>query len=151
MSAALDSMVGACWALFILYWIASAVGAKPAAEKQSVWSSLAHRIPLGGSYFLFADVHLEPPWNLSMTKHTVWTRALGVCVCVLGLFVTLWARWTLAGNWSSNVTFKRGHELVSTGPYRFVRHPIYTGLLVMGAGHRARGSASSAAGWPCRS
>ena len=43
----------------------------------------------------------------------------------------MWARQTLAGNWSSDVTFKQGRELVKTGPYRFVRHPIYTGLLVM--------------------
>jgi protein-S-isoprenylcysteine O-methyltransferase len=53
---------------------------------------------------------------------------------VSGLFVTLWARRTLAGNWSSDVTFKQGHELVRTGPYRFVRHPIYTGLLIMSLG-----------------
>ena len=50
---------------------------------------------------------------------------------MLGLLVTLWARWTLAGNWSSDVTFKQGHELIRRGPYRFVRHPIYTGLLMM--------------------
>ena len=58
----------------------------------------------------------------------------GRLVCALGLFVTLWARWTLAGNWSSDVTFKQGHELIRTGPYRLVRHPIYTGLLVMALG-----------------
>jgi hypothetical protein len=45
-----------------------------------------------------------------------------------------WARHTLAGNWSSNVTFKQEHELVRTGPYRYVRHPIYTGLLIMSLG-----------------
>ena len=41
---------------------------------------------------------------------------------------------SLAGNWSSNVTFKQGHELVRSGPYRFVRHPIYSGLLIMFVG-----------------
>ena len=43
----------------------------------------------------------------------------------------IWARRTLGDNWSSEVAFKQGHELVKTGPYRFVRHPIYTGLLLM--------------------
>ena len=75
---------------------------------------------------------------------------MGALVCLLGLFVTLWARWTLAGNWSSDVTFKQGHELIRTGPYRFVRHPIYTGILGHvprhGAGHRP----ACVAGWPCR-
>jgi protein-S-isoprenylcysteine O-methyltransferase Ste14 len=46
----------------------------------------------------------------------------------------IWARRTLAGNWSSNATFKQGHELIRHGPYRFVRHPIYTGLLTLGVG-----------------
>ena len=41
---------------------------------------------------------------------------------------------TLAGNWSSDVTFKQGHELIRTGPYKLVRHPIYTGLLTMSLG-----------------
>lgn len=45
--------------------------------------------------------------------------------------MTIWARKILAGNWSSDVTLKQGHELVKAGPYRFVRHPIYTGLLLM--------------------
>jgi len=59
---------------------------------------------------------------------------MGAGVCILGLLMTLWARWTLGGNWSSAVTFKQGHELIRTGPYRWVRHPIYTGLLVMALG-----------------
>ena len=66
---------------------------------------------------------------------TQWSLLMaGNVICVAGLFVTLWARWTLAGNWSSDVTFKEGHELIETGPYRFVRHPIYTGLLIMCVG-----------------
>ena len=56
---------------------------------------------------------------------------MAVVLCALGLLVAIWARRTLAGNWSSDVTFKQGHELVKAGPYRFVRHPIYTGLLLM--------------------
>jgi protein-S-isoprenylcysteine O-methyltransferase Ste14 len=66
-----------------------------------------------------------------VTPHAAWAQVVGDMVCVLGLFVTLWARRTLAGNWSSDVTFKRGHELIRRGPYRFVRHPIYTGILTM--------------------
>ena len=62
---------------------------------------------------------------------TDWTLALGALICASGLCFTIWARRILAGNWSSDVTFKQGHELVKTGPYRFVRHPIYTGLLTM--------------------
>jgi len=69
--------------------------------------------------------------NLPVTPHAVGAQLTGDVVCVLGLFVTIWARRTLAGNWSSNVTFKQGHELIRRGPYRLVRHPIYTGILTM--------------------
>lgn len=56
---------------------------------------------------------------------------VGAVVCVVGLGVTIWSRWTLGGNWSSDVRYKEGHQLVKTGPYRFVRHPIYSGVLLM--------------------
>jgi protein-S-isoprenylcysteine O-methyltransferase Ste14 len=124
-------IITGCWVSFIAYWIVSARRVKAVAEKQSLWFSLVHRIPLGMSYFLMADWHLPPPLNRSVTPHADWGLAPGVLICVLGLFVTLWARWTLAGNWSSDVTFKQGHELIRRGPYRFVRHPIYSGILTM--------------------
>jgi protein-S-isoprenylcysteine O-methyltransferase Ste14 len=65
------------------------------------------------------------------TKSSAWT---GAFLCVTGLVFALWARVTLGGNWSGMITLKEGHELVERGPYRLVRHPIYTGLLVMFAG-----------------
>ena len=123
-----------CWSTFLAYWIISARRVKATAERQSVWSALAHRIPLGCSYILMAVWHLPPPLNSSVTPPTGWGQAAGCLVCAFGLSVTLWARWTLAGNWSSDVTFKQGHELIRTGPYRLVRHPIYTGLLAMALG-----------------
>lgn len=69
--------------------------------------------------------------NLLVTPHDAWARRIGDVVCVLGVVVAVWARRTLAGNWSSDVTFKKDHELIRRGPYRFVRHPIYTGILMM--------------------
>ena len=59
---------------------------------------------------------------------------LGAAVVLLGLFVTVWARLTLGSNWSGAVVFKQDHELIERGPYRFVRHPIYTGILLMALG-----------------
>jgi protein-S-isoprenylcysteine O-methyltransferase Ste14 len=57
--------------------------------------------------------------------------AIGFVLTLLGLSVAIWARLTLGTNWSGTVTFKENHELIQSGPYAVVRHPIYTGLLLM--------------------
>jgi protein-S-isoprenylcysteine O-methyltransferase Ste14 len=128
------SIIGGCWLIFGVYWLISALTVKTISERQTFASLVAYRIPviLGG--VLLWDPRLPWPFNLALTPQTDLTQAIGAIVCVGGLFVTLWARWTLAGNWSSTVAFKKDHELVRTGPYRFVRHPIYTGLLLMSLG-----------------
>jgi protein-S-isoprenylcysteine O-methyltransferase Ste14 len=119
-----------CWLAFLGYWLISALTVKATAERQSFASSLSYRIPLIiGGYLLAAFRH--PYLSQQVTSHTVATPWIGAVVCLAGLGVAIWSRWTLGGNWSSDVTFKQNHELVKTGPYRFVRHPIYTGILVM--------------------
>ncbi len=126
-----NSIIIGCWIIFLAWWLVSAFGQKAMAEEKSFLSSLVYRIPLmlGGLLLWFPE--FPHPLNQVLTPHTDLARALGTVVCVLGLWVTIWSRWTLGGNWSSEVAFKQGHELVKTGPYRYVRHPIYTGLLLM--------------------
>jgi protein-S-isoprenylcysteine O-methyltransferase Ste14 len=126
-----SSIVGYCWLIFVLYWLVTAARAKATAERQSLASALAHRIPVGLSFILLISRRLPPSMNQLIIPRTALTLVIGTTVCVLGLLVCIWARRTLAGNWSSDVTFKQDHELIRTGPYRFVRHPIYTGLLAM--------------------
>jgi protein-S-isoprenylcysteine O-methyltransferase Ste14 len=124
----------ACWITFLVYWIVSAARTKVIAERQSLLSALAHRIPVGLGWWMLAFPKWPPPMNWIVVPHVEGTRLAGAAICIYGLFFTIWARRTLAGNWSSDVTFKQGHELIKTGPYRFVRHPIYTGLLIMSLG-----------------
>ena len=126
------SIIIGCWIIFIGYWAVSAFGQKPMAEQKSFLSSLIYRIPLslGGLLLWFPRFH-HPPFTWHLTPTTDLVRLIGAVVCVLGLVVTIWARRTLAGNWSSEVALKKGHELVKTGPYHFTRHPIYSGLLLM--------------------
>jgi protein-S-isoprenylcysteine O-methyltransferase Ste14 len=62
------------------------------------------------------------------TQAKAWTAAV---LCIAGLAFTIWARATLGRNWSGAVTLKECHELIDRGPYRLVRHPIYTGLMTM--------------------
>jgi protein-S-isoprenylcysteine O-methyltransferase Ste14 len=54
----------------------------------------------------------------------------GVAFAIAGLSFSTWARFHLGRNWSSMVMIKVGHQLIRTGPYRIVRNPMYTGILV---------------------
>lgn len=76
-----------------------------------------------------------------------WTPTVGLvadAIKGIGLVVTLWARLILGGNWSATVEFKERHELIERGPYRVVRHPIYSGVLLMVLGTAILWGGSSA-------
>jgi protein-S-isoprenylcysteine O-methyltransferase Ste14 len=68
--------------------------------------------------------------------------SLGLAICALGIGLAVWARIHLGRNWGAPMSLREGHELVTTGPYALVRHPIYTGILVGMAG------TALALGWP---
>ncbi len=55
---------------------------------------------------------------------------IGIILCAAGIAFLVWARQHLGGNWSQTVSVKVEHELVTSGPYRYVRHPMYTGGLI---------------------
>jgi protein-S-isoprenylcysteine O-methyltransferase Ste14 len=124
-----------CWIAYALYWFVSAFSAKRTVERQSLWRELAYRAPTILGAWLFTPFWGKWPFPLNLRFDNSWaTDWAGAGLCVSGLAVAIWSRWTLAGNWSATVTFKKEHELVERGPYRFVRHPIYTGILMMCAG-----------------
>ncbi len=121
-----------CWVLLVVYWNISAHSVKSAAEPQNFAARLA-RMPvwLGFVLFIAAWAH---PFGIVAIRRTVFSDSVGVAICALGLFVAIWSRKTLGTEWSQDVELKRGHKLVQGGPYRFMRHPIYTGHLLMGLG-----------------
>lgn len=114
-----------------MYWLISSYAVKATVERKTFGSSLSYRIPTIIGAILLAKLGNRTPLNILLTPQTLLTAWLGAAVCVMGLGIAIWSRWTLAGNWSSDVRFKQGHELMQTGPYRFVRHPIYTGIILM--------------------
>jgi len=85
---------------------------------------------------IFAGAILIAPWTAQVlgerpTWQVGYYGAYGfVGVMLMGLALTWWARIHLGGLWSSAITRKEKHRLIETGPYAFVRHPIYTGLII---------------------
>ena len=127
-----STVVYACWGVFLVTWAIAALFTKRTLER--TW---------GTSRWLMIGTGLVVYWiargfRLFGTQR-LWTSTaeiewLAAGITLVGLGVTLWARWALGRNWSGSVTFKQDHELIEHGPYRFVRHPIYTGLLTMALG-----------------
>jgi protein-S-isoprenylcysteine O-methyltransferase Ste14 len=119
------------WLAFIAVWIAMARGGKAVAERESVYSRLSHYLPLAIAIYLLAAPHVAiAVLNDRFVALTLWPVRLGAALTIAGVAFAIWARIRIAGNWSSDVTLKRDHELIVDGPYAFVRHPIYTGILV---------------------
>ncbi len=125
------SMIAGCWAVFVVTWAVAARSRKPSAERQDAAGRALHLGLLGvGGLLMSGAVQPSPlDWRIVPARHGVIVAA--AVVCVLGLAVALWARRVIADNWSSTVSFRQGHELVVSGPYAYVRHPIYAGLLLM--------------------
>jgi protein-S-isoprenylcysteine O-methyltransferase Ste14 len=123
-------LIGLCWIAFLLYWIISARAVKQTAIRQNWRGILAHRIPIWvGAIFLFFPK--TDPFGIALFPHNNISALMGVSICLMGLWGAIWSRRTLADNWSVNVELKNDHRLVKGGPYRYVRHPIYTSILLM--------------------
>jgi protein-S-isoprenylcysteine O-methyltransferase Ste14 len=119
------------WIVFLAWWIMRAPSAAETAERESFASYISHRALLFSGWLLFA---LDTTHPFGVLSRQLWgpSQALavaGVIIEVIGIGFAIWARETLGRNWSASITFKQDHQLITDGPYRYARHPIYTGVL----------------------
>jgi protein-S-isoprenylcysteine O-methyltransferase Ste14 len=123
--------LGVLWGAWALYWLISALATKPTVRRESLIRRLGYVLPLMVGGVLIGDHRL--PWAgwlaLRLWRHAVVAPRIGLALVVAGLAFAVWARVHLGRNWSGIVTVKEGHELIRTGPYGLVRHPIYTGVI----------------------
>jgi protein-S-isoprenylcysteine O-methyltransferase Ste14 len=124
-------LIPALWLAWLLYWAVAAIGAKATVREESFASRLSHTVPLAVGVALLAALRLPVAWlTARFVPHATGWWGLGVIFVGLGLAISVAARLSLGANWSSMVTLKQHHELIHIGPYRWVRHPIYAGLLL---------------------
>jgi protein-S-isoprenylcysteine O-methyltransferase Ste14 len=121
---ALDAPYGVLWLVFWLYWLLAAIG------------SGAHRsergrfvlVRLGVLALVVALFALHP--RVARATHALGFEVAGLVLLVAGLGLAVWARRSLGRNWGMPMSRRDDAELVTTGPYRRVRHPIYSGILL---------------------
>lgn len=123
------------WLIFALYWfVASRTTAKTKA-RENLLSSLPRNamLALAGA-LIYARWFSIGPLGRRFVPASPDLRLVGIALTAAGLALAFWARYHLGRNWSSQITLKEGHTLVCSGPYRYLRHPIYSGILLALAG-----------------
>jgi protein-S-isoprenylcysteine O-methyltransferase Ste14 len=121
------------WLVLIVYWAISGIGVKRSVGGQA-WGKesrlrlivivlilLALNIPVLRHALKKAQAHIVSSTPLGI---------IGVVFCALGIGLAIWARVYLGRNWGLPMSRKENPELVTTGPYAYVRHPIYAGMLL---------------------
>lgn len=128
----MQNAIVACWIVFFAFWAITALRTKRTVQTQGLASRLMYAIPVfAGSWLLLKGASDPHPLDDRVLPHTALVLGVALAVTLLGLSLALWARVTLGRNWSGSVTFKENHELIRHGPYRYVRHPIYSAILTM--------------------
>ena len=118
------------WIGWVVSWIAASVWSGRTAKRAATYKTWLYRV------VIFTGAILIAPWTAeALGDRRIWqvgyygAYALA-CVMLMGLALTWWARIHLGLLWSSAITRKEKHRLIETGPYAFVRHPIYTSLII---------------------
>ena len=117
------------WAAFWLYWLVAAFSMKrghvPWSRELRIRALIAVLVIVAIRFGAFRGhgVNTDP-----------WRAGIGLGLFAAGLGFAIWARVHIGRNWGTPMTQKEDPELVTSGPYRLVRHPIYSGILVAGLG-----------------
>jgi protein-S-isoprenylcysteine O-methyltransferase Ste14 len=114
------------WIAFFSYWLISAKGSKKVIQRgphRERYGSVAILVVITLVFlYFFPDFHIFP--------RTVAFQQAGAILCAVGVAFAIWARIHLGRNWNKEPSIQEEHELVTSGPYRLVRHPMYTGMLL---------------------
>jgi protein-S-isoprenylcysteine O-methyltransferase Ste14 len=119
------------WITVGLVWLAASSSLKSVARAEPLGSRLFHILAIALAFLLLFDSRLPIViLNRQFVSNTPAVGWTGFALTVAGAALDIWARLLLGANWSATVTVKRNHELMQTGPYAIVRHPIYSGFLL---------------------
>ena len=123
---AVDIVIGAGWVVFWIFWIAASVGVKAGRTRWTRFAGIRVVIILAALLLLRLGVFKG---HRAVTVNP-WLQGIGLALFVLGLVLAVWARIYIGRNWGMPMSEKADPELVTTGPYSAIRHPIYSGIIL---------------------
>jgi protein-S-isoprenylcysteine O-methyltransferase Ste14 len=119
-----------CWLVFLVYWGVSAFSAKKTVGGMWRWFGIRVAILVIVLLVVGKSAANSPAIHTLKTAPNHLAGIIGVIITALGIAFAVWARKNLGANWGMPMTVKENPELVTSGPYNYVRHPIYTGVLL---------------------
>jgi len=128
------TLIAVCWIGWVLIWIVTAVIYRPDSGDRSPRGDTRSRrywLRLLLAAFFIVALRAHHPGGASFDAALGW---LGVVACATGIGIATWARVCLGPNWGMPMTVRARPTLVRSGPYRVVRHPIYSGVLLAAIG-----------------
>lgn len=123
--------VAALWLIFCIYWAVSALAVKRTKQTEPVGYRFGTVAVLAaGAFLIFSRRAHFGVLSSRFLPERAWIQAVAIVMIALGVAIAIWARRHIGQYWSARVTLKEDHQLIRSGPYARVRHPIYSGLLL---------------------
>jgi protein-S-isoprenylcysteine O-methyltransferase Ste14 len=124
-------VTSALWGVLAIVWVVGALRTKRTVKSQSSALQIMYTVILIVGVCLIFAKQTGLPWlDRQLIPMTLPIVLAGLLVVFIGVVFSIWARLMLGSNWSNRVTVKEDHTLIRKGPYRIVRHPIYSGILL---------------------
>ena len=122
----LDYVFVGVWVVFWVSWVAAGFTSKTTARHQSGWAIGVRLVII----VVVVTVARTGAFTHARSVTNPWLEGVGTTLFFSGLALAIWARRCLGRNWGMPMTEKADPELVTNGPYRSVRHPIYSGIIL---------------------
>ena len=124
-----NTLIIALWIVWLFIWTGAAFFVKRTQRREPLRTMLLERVPVVAGMLVLIRPHWLPPlMSRRFITEEPGTALLALVLVVAGMLFAYWARAHLGRNWSGEVMVKVGHTLITSGPYRRVRHPIYSGM-----------------------
>ena len=121
------------WIAFTFYWSRASIGDSTIARSESRGSRFIHEV-LVNMAFLLLFLQLFPHitgFALRLLPASWILTTAGLVLQIAMFILAIWARLHLGRHWRGVIAILGNHQLIRSGPYRLVRHPIYTAILGM--------------------